>query len=297
MSRVNLTSPSEVRRLLSDLGVGPRKRLGQNFLIDRNILDVLVGAAELDPGDAVLEIGAGLGVVTERLLKNVRHVVAVEKDRKLFDHLQNTFRDEGHLELVFADILALDINEVLSGASGGGQDIRKVVSNLPYSSGTRALVNLIRANVPPLLMVVTVQREVARRLTAGPGESDYGLLSVWAQLSYSVTVVKSVSPPCFWPRPEVTSSIVSMSRRGDSGAVGDAYFYALTKHAFSHRRKQLATILHRAPERFKLLPRETVECLHAMGADQRARPENLGPSQWHEFALMVRGRIGGQEAE
>jgi len=191
---MNLTSPSQVRAFLAEIGFTPSRRLGQNFLIDRNVLEIIVGTAELGSTDQVLEVGPGLGVVTEELVRRAGRVIAVEKDRRLFGYLEGKFKGVPTLSLVNADMLDIDTDEL------PGWDGRKVVSNLPYSVGSRILVNLMSATASPERIVVTVQLEVAQRLVAPPGNKQYGVLSVWAQAGYDVRLVRKVSPGCFWPK-------------------------------------------------------------------------------------------------
>ena len=277
---MNLTSLSQVRALLTRLDVHPRKVLGQNFLIDANVLRILLEHAALDADDQVLEVGPGLGVVTEQLLARVRHVVAVEKDRRLHAFLAERFGGAPRLELIAADVLDLDLAALL------GSRINKVVATLPYAAASRILVELARLADPPRAIVVTVQHEVALRLAAEPGTADYGLLSLWVQLFYEAAAVRKIAPTCFWPQPGVTSAIVTLRRRQQAPLPGPArdFFYTLTKRAFEHRRKQLVTTLAGGgpaggPWRAKL-----AAALAARSVDPQARPENLGAEAWWGFA-------------
>jgi 16S rRNA (adenine1518-N6/adenine1519-N6)-dimethyltransferase len=285
---MNLASPSQVRSLLGEIGVSPRKNLGQNFLIDRNILDIIIDAAGVAKGDNVLEVGPGLGIVTEQLLLKAGHVTAVEKDERLYRFLVAKFEGEPRLELVNADILELD-SEALPGFEGG---MDKVVSNVPFSAGSRIIADLVMADAPPRGIVVTVQREVAARLAAEPGGRDYGLLSVWTQLRYDVDQVKAVSPNCFWPKPEVVSMIVRMVRGAepDIDVAERKCLYGLTKHAFGHRRKQLASILSAMSMGISL--GEARELLEKVGVEAKARPENLGVGEWCRLVKELRGCMG-----
>lgn len=278
---MNLTSPTAVRSLLEELGLEPSRALGQNFLIDRNILDILVEAAEPLAGQTVLEIGPGLGVLTEALLARAARVTAVEKDRRLYEFLRQRHAAEPRLTLIHSDFLDLDAREAAADGTA------PVVSNLPYGAGSRILVELARLPMPPPRIVVTVQEEVAARLAAEAGQPERGLLGVWAQWAYSVEPIKRISPNCFWPRPEVTSTIVRLERRdaADMDAPERPQFYALTRLAFSHRRKQLATIFRREPD-------GGVEeaTLRAADVDPRARPENLTVAEWRRLARTVLAR-------
>jgi 16S rRNA (adenine1518-N6/adenine1519-N6)-dimethyltransferase len=281
--KLNLTSPSQVRSLLIEMGIHPCKALGQNFLVDLNILNILIESANLSQTDRVLEIGPGLGVVTEQLLTKVDHVTAVEKDKRLFQLLKARMERHDGLELMCADML--DVGAGILASSR----LNKVVSNLPYSVGSRILVELAISDVRPQQIVVTVQEEVAGRLVARPGGKAYGALTVWIQACYDVSVVKTVSPTCFWPRPEVRSAIVNMVRhdRYAMNAGTRRFFYDLTKHMFTYRRKQLSTTLGKASGLFggKMDP---FVVLGELGIDPKARPENLSVEDWRRLA--VRGQ-------
>jgi 16S rRNA (adenine1518-N6/adenine1519-N6)-dimethyltransferase len=288
---MNLTSPNEVRAILDRIGVRPCSALGQNFLIDRNIRDILLAAADLHRRDGVLEIGPGLGVLTEELAARAGRVVAIEKDRRLHEFLQRELAaDCPRLELRCADFLSEDARGLVE--SG----LNKVVSDLPYAAGSRMLVDLVQLPEPPERLVVTVQREVAERIIAPSGGSDYGLMSIWIQMRYEVRIERVVSPSCFWPRPEVESAIVSMKRTADrlERAEDRAALYAVTRLAFGHRRKQLQAILGKAPSEWRVAPDGTRALLLRMGLDGRARPEALSVDQWVEF---IRTAFGGQRRE
>jgi 16S rRNA (adenine1518-N6/adenine1519-N6)-dimethyltransferase len=283
---VNLTSISDVRALLTALEVSPNRTLSQNFLIDRNILGILLAAADLAPSDGVLEIGPGLGVVTEQLAAKAGRVVAIEKDARLAAFLAERFAGAAALQLIHADALEVDLAALL--ATG----IDKVVSNLPYAAGTRILVELATARAAPALMVVTVQEEVARRMAAAPGNKTYGALTVWLALDYEVESVKTVSPTCFWPPPDVSSAIVRLRRRQSQAEDGadKTFVRELVRQAFTHRRKQLATILGGAPREFRVPTARAAALLAELGLDPKARPENLSPSDWGSLAQALRAK-------
>ncbi len=280
---MNPTRPSEVRALLDELSFRPQKSLGQNFLIDANILAILLDAAAVAPDTEVLEAGAGLGVLTEPLAGLARRVVAVEKDRRLCDFLRTRLARFPNVELVCADMLSLDAEALL--ASG----ITQVVANLPYSVGSAILVNFLQASLPPRRMTVTLQLEVARRLAAAPGGKDFGLLSLWSQRVYEVGIRKIVSPSCFFPAPAVQSAIVRLDRREpfDPDAAGRGFFYALTKFAFGRRRKQLGTILRAAPAAWRLAPDRIRAAFRALDLDPHSRPEALAVGQWVRLAAAL----------
>jgi 16S rRNA (adenine1518-N6/adenine1519-N6)-dimethyltransferase len=275
---MTLTRPTHVRERLRELDLHPSRRLGQNFLVDGNILAIILDAADLRPQDRVLEIGPGLGVLTGALLERVATVTAVEKDRRLFEALRGAFRATPSLQLHCADIMEMPLDEVST-------RVTKVVANLPYGVASRLLVELARSSAPPPLVVVTVQEEVARRLAAEPGTRAYGLLSVWVQFAYDVSTVKRVSPACFWPRPEVWSAVVKLAARPPepiSDVERDA-FYGITRYAFEHRRKQMQTILRRWPGRNG----EPRALLDRAGIEPRARPETLALDAWLRLTRVL----------
>jgi 16S rRNA (adenine1518-N6/adenine1519-N6)-dimethyltransferase len=278
--RIQLTRLSEVRALADRCGFHPSRALGQNFLVDGNILDILVEASGVRAGDRVLEVGPGMGVVTAALLERGVHVTAIEKDHRLFALLQETFGGEPGLELIEGDALDLAVPLVREKSLGS------LVSNLPYNPGSRIMLDLICAEVPPQALTVTVQLEVAERLTAVPGTKAYGLLGLWSQLHCEVRLVKIVSPTCFWPRPTIRSAIVTLRRRSQPLLEATALprFYALTRYAFQHRRKQLVSLLTKAPGSLNLDADDCRARLAAAGLDDSVRPENLPVDAWCALA-------------
>ena len=269
---MNLTSPSQVKDWCIRTGFHPNRVLGQNFLIDRNALDFIVEAA-LGRADApsageppaVLEVGPGLGVLTEALLARGCAVTAVEKDPVLADRLKDALGNSERLSVLKGD--ALDF--IKRGACDG---FPAMVSNLPYQAGTRILIELTeRIAGAPETLVVLVQTEVALRLAAREGSKTRGLSGVRVQFDYDVAVLRQVPASCFWPRPEVGSSVVKLVRHHRNDAVGEdvrALFRRLTKQAFEHRRKQLGSIF-----------RGVVE--------SRARAEELSNEDWLALATAL----------
>jgi len=278
--RAQLTRRSEVRSLLFERDFHPSRALGQNFLIDGNILDILMDASGVRDGDRVLEVGPGLGVVTGALLDRGAFVTAVEKDHRLFAFLQESLGGEKNLELIEGDALELSVPLVKERAIG------KLVSNLPYNPGSRILMDLICAEPAPQSMTVTVQLEVAERLTANPGSKAFGLMGLWSQLHYDVTMVKVINPTCFWPRPAVKSAIVNFRRKTSVLLPAETlpFFYELTRFAFQHRRKQLVSLLAKAPVPFQADPDQSRSRLAASGVGAEARPEDLPLEAWCALA-------------
>ena len=241
---MNLTSLSQVKDWCIRSGFHPNRVLGQNFLIDRNVLDAILDAALSSPianpqPPTVLEIGPGLGVLTEGLLSRGCAVTAIEKDPVLADRLEEALGHPANLTVLKGD--ALDY--IKQGRCDG---FPAMVSNLPYQAGTRILIELVeRFNAQPETIVVLLQTEVAERLAAKEGSKTRGLSGVRVQFDYDVQIVRKVSASCFWPRPEIGSTVVKLVRHHRNDAVGAevrALFRHLTKQAFEHRRKQLGSI-------------------------------------------------------
>jgi 16S rRNA (adenine1518-N6/adenine1519-N6)-dimethyltransferase len=229
---------SEMKSILASRQIALTKSLGQNFLHDRNQLERIVGAAELTAQDKVLEIGPGLGPLTQLLLQQTAEVIAVEKDRRLYDFLKQTFAGNPKLNLIHDD--ALDYLEVARNWSDW-----KVVSNLPYSVGSPILVQIAQTPQAPERVVATLQLEVAQRLTATAHQAAYGLLTVLVGLTYTVQRWFKIPASCFFPVPDVDSACVVLLRRNDPllKAGRQETFTKLVKRSFSQRRKMMFKLL------------------------------------------------------
>lgn len=274
---VKRTRPSDIKQLLAERAIQPRRMLGQNFLIDENIRNIILDSAHIAGDDKVLEIGPGLGVLTEQLLVRAGQLIAVEKDPQLATYLQETFGSHPSLTLITADALALGLPNLLA-----SEQITHVVSNLPYSSGTRMLVDMIDAPARPLRMVVMLQLDVAERFVARPGTKAYGIVALHAQLHYDVLLRKTVSPTCFYPPPDVQSAIVEWYRLPHPRVriSNETHFRACIKWCFSQRRKQMGHILQRAP--LNIVPNRDriLAGLADLSIDASRRPESLCLNEW-----------------
>jgi len=276
---VNLTSPSQVKAWCIGNGFHPNKTLGQNFLIDRNILDAVIGASGVRAGQKVLEIGPGLGVLTEALLARGARVTAVEKDARLAARLAESLGAPAGLRVIEGDALELDREALLA----EGYDA--FVSNLPYSVGTRILIDFALHLRAPRVFIVLVQTEVAERFAAPPCCEARGQAGVWLQLDYEVRLVRAVKASCFWPRPEVGSSVVRLDRRPCALTPGErAWFFELTRYAFMHRRKQLGAALRKATEPLARGDEALAALFAAAGVEPQSRAEQLSNAQWQALA-------------
>ena len=276
---------SDVRTLVTELGFHPSRALGQNFMVDRNILDIFIAAAELDPKDRVLEVGPGLGVVTQEVLRRAAALTAIEKDHNLYNWLSKEFAGEERLTLIEGDALRVGIPAILK------EGVDKFISNLPYTPGSRILLDVACDPNRPRLIAVTVQLEVAQRITAAPGSKSFGLMAVWCQLHYDCELVKVISPNCFWPRPAVKSAVVKLTLRPEPllPAAQETLFYKLTRYLFQQRRKQLVAILAKAPQGLRLPAESCRNLLRQCGASESARPEEVTLEQWCALVRLLAG--------
>lgn len=263
-----LTSPSGVRKILEQLGHRPNKGLGQNYLIDANILRILTEAADLRPEDSVLEIGPGLGVLTRQLIARCRQVTAIEKDPTMAWHLRSELK-QPHFSLIEKDALDVDYAPLFESGIG------KVAANLPYSVGSRVLIDLVEAAPQVERIVVLLQLEVGDRICAGPGHKHYGIMAVLTGLRYEAKITKKVSPNCFMPPPKVWSAVVSLQRREKPlvELTDYGFFKQLVKYCFSQRRKMVGSLLRKKYQ-------DTEAVLGNLGIDPKARPETLSVEQW-----------------
>jgi 16S rRNA (adenine1518-N6/adenine1519-N6)-dimethyltransferase len=255
----------------------PRSRtrdLGQNFLVDRNILDVIARLAELGPDDVVLEVGGGLGVLSERLATEVRHLHVVEIDGRLQERLRETLAPFQNATLWFADAVTFDLATLEPAPS-------KVVANLPYGVAATVVLRTIELMPAVTSWVVMVQREVGERFAAAPGTSAYGVPSVLAQLSTEVKVLRAVSRTVFRPVPNVDSVLIGLRRHG---AAPDARLGRLVHDAFAHRRKALPGSLALAAGAEPRIRERARAALLELGQPADARAERLSPEEFRDLA-------------
>ena len=262
--------------LIPDLPT-PNKRLGQNFLIDPNIVRKIVALAELSPNDHVLEIGPGRGILTEALSRTAGHVTAIEVDSRLHAYLETKQAELPNVELICDDALAYPVESLPMGTV--------VVANLPYYISTPLLFRLLdqRGRFPR--MVLMLQDEVADRLVAQPGGSDYGVLSVMAQYAADITKAFRVSAQCFRPRPDVASAVVRlrMKERTRLNQQEEVAFRALVKAAFAHRRKTLVNSLR--DEGYALHP--VIETLQRLDIAPTRRAETFSVEEFLRLAFAL----------
>jgi 16S rRNA (adenine1518-N6/adenine1519-N6)-dimethyltransferase len=264
-------------RRLRAYRIRPNRELGQNFLIDDNILRVIGDAAELDPGDVVLEVGGGLGVLSEFLASRVRHLHVVEVDRSLEEPLREALGPFENATLHLADAVRVDFAELEPSPN-------KVVANLPYGVAATVLLKSITELPGARLWVAMVQREVADRLAATPGGKSYGATSVLAQLSCEVRFLRKVSRTVFHPEPNVDSALVVLRRRVPAAP---PELVALVHAAFAHRRKALAGSLALTPGAPDDIREAARAALEELGHPADARAERLPAEDWPRLADAI----------
>jgi 16S rRNA (adenine1518-N6/adenine1519-N6)-dimethyltransferase len=273
---------SQLRQLLGERGVSPRASLGQCFLIDLNLLDIMLAHAELTARDFVLEVGAGTGSMTQRLAQQAGSVLSVEIDPGLYQLARETVAAHANVRLMHADILKNKntlnpevIATVRAMAPPGSPTPRKLVANLPYVVATPVISLLLLEELPWDRMVVTIQQELANRLMAAPGSKDYGSLSVLVQALADVRVVRELPPSAFWPRPKVRSaSVLIEPSSAKRSAIRDPdTFHSFVRSVLLHRRKNLRGALDAAwPDVGK---DRITEWLNGLGIDPTTRAEAL----------------------
>jgi 16S rRNA (adenine1518-N6/adenine1519-N6)-dimethyltransferase len=255
---------------MAAFGVRPNRELGQNFLIDSNMLHVIARAAALAPEDVVLEVGGGLGVLSEHLAERVAHVHVVELDRRLEPALRDALDPHDNVTLHLADAVKLDLTALEPAPT-------KVVANLPYGVAATVILRTLTELPTVTTWVAMVQREVGERLAAAPGSAAYGVPSVLAQLAADVRVLRPVSRRVFHPVPNVDSVLVRLARHG---AGPEPALRALVQHGFAHRRKALARSLTLAPGAPEGIRDRARAALEALGRPPDARAEQLAPEEW-----------------
>lgn len=285
-----IADPKVTRHILSAFHLRTSKRLGQNFLVDAGVVRAIVDAADLSPADTVLEIGPGIGTLTQGLAESGARIVAVELDKKLPAVLAETLKGYDNVTVVPGDILKLDILRILN--LGAGERF-KVVANLPYYITTPILMALLEQHLPIERMVTMVQKEVAVRMTARPGSKDYGALSVAVQYHTDARIVMDVPPRAFMPAPEVTSSVIACCVR-ETPAVhptDEKLFFRLVRAAFGQRRKTLLNALTGAG-----LTKELCRAgLAAAGIAESLRGEQLSLADFARLSDAVGGILPEEE--
>lgn len=280
--------PANTIEILQKYKFNFQKKFGQNFLIDTHVLDKIIAAAGVGQEDCVLEIGPGIGTMTQYLAENAREVIAVEIDKALIPILEDTLSEYDNVTIINEDILKLNINRIVE-EKNHGQPI-KVVANLPYYITTPIIMGLFENQVPLESITIMVQKEVADRMQVGPGTKDYGALSLAVQYYAKPEIVANVPPNCFMPRPNVGSAVIRLTRyeKPPVEAEDEKYMFALIRASFNQRRKTLVNGLLNAGN-LGVSKEDIMGALNKMGLPAAVRGEALTLEQFaHLSNLLVR---------
>lgn len=274
-----LGNPQKTIEIIKKYEFAFQKKFGQNFLIDTHVLDKIIAAAGVTKDDCVLEIGPGIGTMTQYLAENARHVVAVEIDSNLIPILNETLADYENVTVIHADILKVDINQITE-QYNGGRPI-KVVANLPYYITTPIIMGLFENLVPIDNITVMVQKEVADRMQVGPGSKDYGALSLAVQYYADPYIVANVPPNCFMPRPNVGSAVIRLTRHKEPPVKTEdpGLMFRLIRASFNQRRKTLQNGLNNSPE-IPFTKEQIMAAVESLGLGPSIRGEALTLEQF-----------------
>ena len=282
----NLGNPKNTIEIIQKYEFMFQKKFGQNFLIDTHVLEKIISAAGITKNDCVLEIGPGIGTMTQYLAENAGHVVAVEIDRNLIPILKETLADYDNVTVINEDILRVDI-KALAEEYNGGKPI-KVVANLPYYITTPIIMGLFESGVPIDNITVMVQKEVADRMKEGPGSKDYGALSLAVQYYAEPEIVANVPPNCFIPRPNVGSAVIRLTRHKEMPVEvkNPALMFKIIRASFNQRRKTLQNGLGNASE-LPYTKEQIAAAIAEMGLTPTIRGEALSLAQFAQLSDIL----------
>ena len=280
----DLGNPRIIQQIIKEQNFAVQKKYGQNFLVDTNILEGIVNAAEISKDDTVLEIGPGMGSLTQYLLEAAKEVIAVEVDKMLIPILKENLKEYDNLTLIHGDVLKLDLDEILKGRRV------KVVANLPYYITTPIVMELLEKQENIESITVMVQKEVAQRMQEGPGSKSYGALSLAVQFYARPEIVLNVSKNCFLPKPDVDSAVIKLDiyeEKERPVKTKDVQFmFRLIRAAFNQRRKTLLNAL--SNDAGTKIPKEkTLAALSEMGKNESIRGEALTLEEFAELADLL----------
>ena len=278
-----LGTPSATKEIINKYSFDYQKKFGQNFLIDSNVLESIIRGAEITKDDFVLEIGPGIGTMTQYLCEAARQVVAVEIDKMLIPILEDTLSEYDNVEVINQDVLKVDIKS-LAEEKNNGKPI-KVVANLPYYITTPIIMGLFESGVPIDSITIMVQKEVADRMQTGPGSKDYGALSLAVQYYATAKVILNVSATCFMPRPNVDSAVIKLTRHKEPtvNVADEKLMFKIIRASFNQRRKTLVNGLKNSPE-LSFSKEQIVKAIEKIGKPETIRGEALTLEEFAELA-------------
>ncbi len=278
-----LSNPKVTIEIIKKYNFAFQKRFGQNFLIDGHVIEKISSAADISKDDVILEIGPGIGTMTQYLAEAAGHVYAVEIDKNLIPVLDETLSEYNNVDIINEDILKVDIETLL----GKGKAC-KVVANLPYYITTPIIMKLFEEHIPAHSIIVMVQKEVADRMKAKPGTKDYGALTLAVQYYAEPYIAANVPPNCFMPRPNVGSAVIRLSSWGSPpvNVVDERLMFQLIRASFNQRRKTLQNGINNSPE-LSFTKEQVAAALSHMGLNDSVRGETLSLSQFAELTNVL----------
>ncbi|MDO4302980.1 MAG: 16S rRNA (adenine(1518)-N(6)/adenine(1519)-N(6))-dimethyltransferase RsmA [Bacillota bacterium] len=289
-----LGTPTATAEIIKKYGFAFQKKYGQNFLVDANILEKIISCSEITRDDCVVEIGPGIGTMTQYLAERAGCVVAIEIDKNLIPILNETLKEYDNVTIINDDVLKVDINKIAE-VKNNGRPI-KVVANLPYYITTPIIMGLFESHVPLSSITIMVQREVADRMQVGPGTKDYGALSLAVQYYARPEIVMNVPASCFMPRPGVGSAVIRLNRYDEPPiqAKDEKKMFAIIRAAFNQRRKTLANALSNGlsykdetGNTVNVSRQDVCGALDKMGLSQSIRGEALTLKQFAELSDLL----------
>lgn len=286
MNKPTLGNPQNTIEVLQKYNFSFQKKFGQNFLIDTHVLDKIIRAADITKDDMVLEIGPGIGTMTQYLSEAAGKVIAVEIDKNLIPILSDTLNGYDNVTIINEDVLKLDIKK-LAREENGGMPI-KVVANLPYYITTPIIMGLFESDVPVQSITVMVQKEVADRMQTGPGNKDYGALSLAVQYYAKPYIVANVPPNCFMPRPKVGSAVIRLTRHESLPVEvkDERLFFDIIRASFNQRRKTLANGLKNS-DKLDLTKEVIIESIESLGKGADVRGETLTLNEFAQLSNSI----------
>lgn len=281
-----LGNPKNTIEIIQKYGFNFQKKFGQNFLIDTYVLDKIIEESGITKDDCVLEIGPGIGTMTQYLCENAREVIAVEIDKALIPILEDTLSEYDNVTVINDDILKVDVQKIVN-EKNGGKPI-KVVANLPYYITTPIIMGLFESHLPLKSITIMVQKEVADRMQVGPGTKDYGALSLAVQYYAKPEIVANVPPNCFMPRPNVGSAVIRLTKYDKPPVFveNEEFMFSLIRATFNQRRKTLVNAIGNAPN-LNISKEMVAEVLDEMGESATVRGETFTLEKFAEFSNEI----------
>ena len=285
-----LGNPKNTIEIIQKYGFNFQKKFGQNFLIDTHVLDKIIDESGITKDDCVLEIGPGIGTMTQYLCENAREVIAVEIDKALIPILEDTLSEYDNVTVINDDILKVDVQKIVD-EKNGGKPI-KVVANLPYYITTPIIMGLFESHLPLKSITIMVQKEVADRMQVGPGTKDYGALSLAVQYYAKPEIVANVPPNCFMPRPNVGSAVIRLTKYENPPVFveNEEFMFSLIRATFNQRRKTLVNAIGNASN-LNISKEIVTEVLSEMGESATVRGETFTLEKFAEFTNKISKKL------